>query len=161
MEYKDIRPTIKSGDLIAWSSGHGWQVNIVRIFTRSEYNHVGIAWVVDDRVFVVEAVPGDGIRVALLSEHRPFYHVSHGDAFVWTADMERFMLSKVGEKYSKWEAILGFFNKTSNNARWECAELVRETYAVTDKYITCTHATPAEIVEYCMKQYRSAIVRVG
>lgn len=161
MEYKDIRPTIKSGDLIAWSSGKGIQVNIIRIFTRSEYTHVGIAWVVDGRIFVVEAVPSDGICITVLSEHQPFYHVSHGDAFKWTADMERFMLSKVGEEYSRWEAILGFFNKTRDNGIWECAELVRETYSITDGCIDRIPATPTKMVEYCMKHYHSAIVRVG
>jgi hypothetical protein len=159
MNYQDLRSRIKSGDLIAWSSSRGLQVNLIRIFTRCQYTHVGIAWVVDDRVFVIEAVPGDGVRVNPLSTHLPFYHVSNGSG-VWTPEMERFALSKVGETYSKWEAILGFFGKTRNNGKWECAELVKETFAIADKWIDEIKETPAEVVEYFMHQYNSTMTKV-
>ena len=60
-KYSEYRDQIKSGDLLAWShrgfrSWHDFKVQAVRLFTQSEYSHVGIAWVVGGRVFVIEAV---------------------------------------------------------------------------------------------------------
>ncbi|PHX98297.1 MAG: hypothetical protein CK529_13670 [Rhodospirillaceae bacterium] len=61
MIYNAARPSVRSGDLIAQSGGswldwHGIKINLVRMFTRSTYSHVGVAWVVGGRVFMLEAV---------------------------------------------------------------------------------------------------------
>jgi len=60
MKYSEVRDTIKSGDLLAWSH-RGWRtwydikIQAVRFFTQSEFSHVGVAWAVGGRVFVLEA----------------------------------------------------------------------------------------------------------
>ena len=59
--YQEVRSSIKSGDLLFWShrelkSWYDLKVQIVRMVTRSEYSHVGVAWVTGGRVFALEAV---------------------------------------------------------------------------------------------------------
>ena len=51
MKYEDVRPTITSGDIVAfthtgWSSWSDIESQIVRMATRSEFSHVAMAWVV-------------------------------------------------------------------------------------------------------------------
>jgi hypothetical protein len=114
-EYKDLRSTIKSGDIVAWSHN-----GIVRLFTGSEYSHVGTAWVVGERVFVIEAVQ-PMVRIYPLSKLLPFYHISSlGD---WTQEAEEFALSQVGTNYSVMDAIRSYFGKISPDGNWQCAEL--------------------------------------
>ena len=60
MDYSEYHSNISSGDLIVFSatkirSTYDLLSYIVRIFTMSEYNHVGIAWVIGDRNLIVEA----------------------------------------------------------------------------------------------------------
>src|ERR1035437_8655651 len=70
---------IKSGDLIAWTH-KGWsplydiEMQIIRLATRSEYIHVGTAWIAQERVFVIEAVM-PCVRIFPLSYLVPFYLV--------------------------------------------------------------------------------------
>jgi hypothetical protein len=52
MQYADIRPQIKSGDLIAlhhddWGSLYDLQIQAVQTFTQSEYCHVAPVWVAE------------------------------------------------------------------------------------------------------------------
>lgn len=126
MNYSDIRLKIKSGDLLAWShrSWKSWndiKIQIIRFFTQSEYSHVGIAWVIGGRVFVLEAVI-PLIRIYPLSKSGEFYHIPLNCD--WTDTVEEFALSHVGEEYSTLEAIKAFFGKVSHDSKWECAEYV-------------------------------------
>lgn len=129
MKYDDIRSTIKSGDVLAWThkewgSWNDFQIQFVRMFTRSEYSHVGVAWVVGDRVFVIEAVVPK-VRVFSLSDATPFYLLPCGVTY-WNDEIAKKALSFVGQKYSKWQAILGALNKLrcGKDESWQCAELV-------------------------------------
>ncbi|MDD4242703.1 MAG: hypothetical protein PHG08_00180 [Bacilli bacterium] len=131
MKYNDIRSKIKSGDVLAWThkewgSWYNLQIQAVRMFTRSEFSHVGIAWVVDERVFVIEAVVPK-VRVYLLSDEVPCYWMPCGESY-WNEIVEKTSLSYVGQKYSKWQAILAAINKLKCgvDAKWECAELVNK-----------------------------------
>lgn len=125
MFYADARERIKSGDLLAWTHT-GWgswtaiKMQIVRIFTRSEYSHVGIAWTVAGRVFVLEASTG-GVRIYPLSEKPSFWWVSLPELRIGA---EEYALSKVGERYSYWQAITGFLKtlKPGADRSWQCAE---------------------------------------
>ena len=71
MNYTDIRDQIKTGDLIGfthkgWLGWYNFKVQMVRMFTRSEYSHVAIAYVMNDRIFILEAV-GAEVRLFPLS----------------------------------------------------------------------------------------------
>ena len=125
MNYQTIRPTIKSGDVLAWShiglgSWYEFKIWMVRLFMRSEYSHVGTAWVVGNRVFVIEAVM-PLVRIYPLSSLGDFYHLSMNAP--WKPDTEALALSYVGHEYSQLQAIQAPFVKPKQDKLWECAEL--------------------------------------
>lgn len=156
MKYIDVRNQIKSGDILAWSHG-GWsswydiQVSIVRMFTQSEYSHVGIAWVIGGRVFIIEAV-GSGVRIFPLSREIPFYWIPQGEADYWNDAVEEHMLSRIGDKYSKWDAILAFFGKLNigSNNSWQCAELTIDYMKFVGMLVIDIDATPSAVVNYLL-----------
>jgi hypothetical protein len=155
MKYNEVRPNIHSGDVLAWShktwgSFYDLQVQAIRIFTRSEYNHIGIAWVVGDRVFVIEAVEPE-VRIYPLSVQTPFYWVPCGAAY-WDKPTQEYALSKIGEKYSKIEAIKGFFDilTVGKDAKWQCAELVNSVLKESRMLSITTKSTPAALIESLM-----------
>lgn len=164
MKYVDIRPQIKSGDVLAWSEG-GWtnmhdiQVSLVRMFTQSEYSHVGMAYVVGGRVFVVEAVC-PLIRIFPLSKLTPFYYMPTPKSW-WTDETEATLLSRVGLPYSKWEAIRSFFTKdTDGQSVWECAKLVNKTLIEFDSGFDHIHDTPTATVKYLQAAHSLPIMYV-
>lgn len=151
MKYADMRDNIKSGDVLAWShrSWKTWydiKIQLVRFFTQSEYCHVGVAWVIAGRVFVIESVIPK-IRIVPLSNELPFYWVPMSAP--WKPETEEFAMSLVGVgTYSQLEAIAaGMGQQTSESSgKWECAKFVqacltRDGFAVGD-----VHATPTDLV---------------
>lgn len=123
MEYKDIRSEIKSGDLIAfshgsWTSFSGFLTNIVRIFTRSTYSHVGVAWVIDNRVFVFEAVK-PLTRLYPLSLMGDFYWIP--TKANWNGKAETFAIENMGVEYSNMACIEAFAKELDKDDVRECA----------------------------------------
>lgn len=151
--YAQQRYQIRSGDLLAWGhdafrTWHDIEVQAVRMFTRSEYAHVGCAWVVGGRVLVIEAVVPQ-VRIFPLSRLLPAYWLAEEPRKAWTDENEELALSKIGEAYSKWEAIGAFFGKvaTGANTSWQCAEIA--------SYIRGTNAlnpTPTALVADAMQR---------
>lgn len=123
--YKEYRENIKSGDLLAWSH-RGWnswsdiKIQIVRIFRRSEYSHVGTAWMVGNRVFVIEAVEPCA-RVYPLSKLGNFYHCPLNAP--WSASTEEAALSYIGSEYKQLQAIKANFRPLGKGNVSECAAL--------------------------------------
>lgn len=145
MKYLDARPLIQSGDVLFWThrplrSWYDLQIQLVRMFTRSEWSHTGLAWAVGGRLFVLEAV-SQGVRIFPLSRAGDFTWVQRGG---FTVDQEEFALAHVGEPYSKWDAIRAFFGASNDqDAHWSCSEYVCATLgiAIQDK-------TPAELMRH-------------
>jgi hypothetical protein len=128
VNYAAIRPRVRSGDLLAWShrGWHSWydvQVQLVRLATRSEYCHVGVAWRVGGRLLVLEAVSA-GVRLYPLSRLVPFYWLRISGPSRWTVEVERWALERVGQPYSRWQAVLGWLGmlRSGADSRWQCAE---------------------------------------
>jgi hypothetical protein len=126
VNYSAARADIKSGDLLVWSH-RGWnslydaKVQAVRFFTKSEYSHVGVAWVVGGRVLVIEAVIPK-VRIYPLSRLGSFYHVP---GFIqWTPETEEKALGFVGADYSQLEAVAAFFGISLEKDKQQCAKLV-------------------------------------
>lgn len=130
MQYADHRSRIRSGDLLAWSHRGGWfdswhsfKIRTVRLFTMSEYSHVGIALVMGGRVWVLEAVT-PLVRMVPLSGCLPCYHVTTNATM--TAKARDYALSFVGNKqyeYSQAEAALAAMGKnTRDNGAIQCCE---------------------------------------
>jgi hypothetical protein len=124
--YPTYRKEIKSGDILAWShrgwkSFHDFKIQMVRAFTRSEYSHVGIAWVVGGRVFVIEAIEPCA-RIYPLSRAGSFYHIPlNAD---WKPSTEEIALSYIGADYKQLDAVKAFFKPLGKNSTSECAALV-------------------------------------
>lgn len=131
MKYAAIRNRIQSGDLIAlthtkWGSLYDLQVQVVRTVQQSEYSHIGIAYVMGGRVWLIESVD-PLIRMVPLSNlaDEGFYLIPTESPISYAELI--FALSEIGVgRYSKWEAIKAFFHKIAigKNAVWECAEFV-------------------------------------
>lgn len=153
MKYADIRPTIRSGDLLAWSHREPWyrswydfKISMVRMFTRSEFSHTGTAWVVGDRVLVIEAVT-PLVRIFPASKLLPFYHLPLNAK--WSDDALEYALSKIGEPYSQLQAVQAFFRIPKEDSLWECAELTR-LIALRDGIDLGVSATPSSVVNTAM-----------
>lgn len=153
MQYKDVRSDIKSGDILAWThrgfgSWYAIKIQAVRFFTRSEYSHVGVAWVVGGRVLVIEAVTPLA-RIFPLSKLGDFYRLT--PEINWTTEVETFALSHVGQKYSQWQAVKAFFGLTSEaDGLAQCAELVRGILRASGDPAD-VDATPSEVVNYLLE----------
>lgn len=125
-KYSEYRSKIKTGDLLAfghegWGSWQDIKVQLIRIFTRSEYSHVGVAYVMGGRVWIVEAVVPQA-RIYPLSKRGSFYHIPMG-LKVNKPQTEK-MLSYIGSKYSQWQALKAFFKDLGQGNTSECAALV-------------------------------------
>lgn len=148
MLYVDARPLIRSGDLLAFSGGSwatwsGIKVNIVRMFTRSTYSHVGLAWVIGGRVFVLEAVKPT-LRIYPLSQCSDFFLLSLKAP--WRDLTEAFALKQIGVPYSEWVALQAFFRPLDKGNVQQCAAYVRETLLV-DGIDLGDRSTPDAVVE--------------
>lgn len=129
LKYLEYRSNIRSGDILVWSKRKLTTINdlfgwLVRLFTQSEYNHVGIAWVYNDRVFVLDAVI-PYIRIIPLSNVVPFYIIPMDIELNKESEYFAFNLIGIG-KYSISEAIKAYFDSNTLNEKWQCVEFVKE-----------------------------------
>jgi hypothetical protein len=149
MLYREARPAIKSGDLLAWSH-RGWRswydikIQLVRFFTQSEFSHVGVAWVVGGRVLVIEAVVPK-VRIYPLSKLGTFYLIP---GFIdWTPETEEDALSFIGTDYSQLEALAAFFNTSVDLQSMQCAKLVSRI-----RTKNLANPTPSEVVNVALSE---------
>lgn len=146
-DYATYRNTIRSGDLLAWShrrfrTWHDFKIAIVRMATRSEYSHVGVAWVIGGRVFVIEAVEPMA-RIYPLGKLGDFYHCPL--AVDWDDRIEEAAIGHVGAEYRQLEAIRLYFAAREAGNVSECAALVLEILMSAGINLG-TRATPDAVV---------------
>lgn len=151
-QYEAYKHNIKTGDLIAWRTNGVKSLadiipNIVSYGTKSPFYHVGTAYVVGGRYFVVEAMPL-AVRIYPLSLKPAFIHypvdIEH------TEEMEKELMLRVGEPYSLWNALLTAFKSTTatpSKPAWQCALLYRWYLQSSGKEVP-TLSTPGEVVEF-------------
>ena len=159
MKYSEAKPKIKSGDLLAWShkkwgSWYDFQIQMVRAFTQSDYCHVGIAWCIAGRTFVIEAV-GSGVRIFPLSHAESFYWVPL--PVEWSEKVEEFALSTIGEPYSKIECFKAFFGmelEETKERTWECAELAMAILGQAGCKLNVS-PTPSKVVQAALEKGNS------
>lgn len=161
MIYADARPGIRSGDLLAFSHGSwrtwdGIRTNLVRIFTRSTYSHVGVAWVVAGRVFILEAVKPK-LRIFPLSQSGGFYLL--GLKAPWEPATETFALSCVGTRYSDEAAIDGFLDRLQPHSVQQCSAYAMEVLA-RDGIDLGPRATPDAVVQAALERLGAELVFV-
>ena len=126
MKYSEARSLIRSGDPIGythrapmWKSWYDFKIGCIRMFTKSRYSHVGVAWVVGDRVFLLEAVTA-GVRNFPISLTGDFDWISRD---TWSEDYLSRALSVMGQRYSQLEAIRAPFKPLNMESQeWQCAK---------------------------------------
>lgn len=153
MKYLEARDLIESGDLLVWShkpwnSWHDFKVQMVRLFTRSEYSHTGTAYRMGGRVWVLEAVKPYP-RMIPLSNVLPCYWMPLSAS--WKEETEKFALSLIGKQnayYSELEAVYGFFGGVvpGKNDSWMCAEMTW-VIANKDEITLGNKLTPSALVQ--------------
>jgi len=149
MYYRQARNRIRTGDLLFWS-GNDLVSTAIKLATRSEYTHVGMAWVTSGRVFVLEAYP-PSVRIMPLGTKAPFYWVS---MFGLSDDAVSFAMKHVGDPYSKLDAIKAYFKMRLPRGSWECAEYVAKIYAHDGLPMTLDKYTPADVMNWCKSLVR-------
>lgn len=160
MNYKDIRSQIKTGDVIAWGPKNsntlsGLAGHIVRIGTRSEYSHIGIAFVIGERVLVLESMRA-GVRLFPLSLDIPFYWIPVYK--YWNDGLTEAAFSKFGQKYSIWDGVKSIFQKITPGAdnRWECAEFVQWLLQL-GKHDISVKNLPTDIIKWLQENKSSPV----
>ena len=146
--YENFRPKIRSGDLLAWS-GNRAVSRFIRGWTGATYSHVGIAWVVGGRVFVIEAKEFRGVDVRLLSSTLPCYWIPTG--VEWTDSIEEEVLSHLNAKYSYMDALRAGFGFAPKYVGWQCAEFAAYVLNFAGFQIDLRFDTPAELVAVAMR----------
>ena len=125
-QYADYRHKLRSGDILAyshegWKSFKDFKTQMVRVFTRSTYSHVGIVVEIAGRYFILENVVPYA-RLYPISMSGSFYHLPMN--IDWTPELEAKAFSYIGYPYSQWRAIKAFFKNLGRGDSSECAALV-------------------------------------
>jgi hypothetical protein len=123
MKYATIRPYIKSGDLLFFR-GTGLMAWLVRVWTNSDYSHVGMAWRIGGRILILECRPTHGgvtISRALSDELGDKITVVSTYAN-WNSGSEERALEYLGKSYGWWSAIRGGFGYAPTSKSVDCAE---------------------------------------
>lgn len=149
LEFGDI----KTGDLLAWSaspSGEDIWIKLVRLLTMSNFGHVSVAWVIDGRLFHVEAVIPK-IQIKEIPKDSQFYYVPMPLSRSSGADMT-FFNDKVGMRYSFMDALRAFLGLTTkSDDHWQCAELVHAYYESKGVTLNARSMTPTNIVDAALE----------
>jgi uncharacterized protein YycO len=164
VKYDAARELMATGDLLAWSHRpwHSWydfQIQMVRMFTQSEYSHVGVAWVTEGRVFVIEAV-SRGVCITPLSNTGEFYWVPcQHEAKNMTID---WLMQQVGKPYkNKLQMVMDFFTgkPTKQVDRFQCSELANEFYSNSGLFLNAEN-TPSSIVNAALRMWNTSLVLI-
>ena len=151
MNYADARNHIKSGDILAFR-GRGPIAWIIRRVTGGSHTHVGVAWWLHNRLFVLEAVEGAGVQLRAASALGKFDWLPTG--LSWTNDVEVFALSMLGKPYSYLEAIGAGLGFEVSQDGFICSEYVAEIFrlaGVLDEQLA-NAPTPTDLVQYSLDQ---------
>lgn len=131
MKYSECRDEIQAGDLVVfthykWASLYDIQVQLVRLFSLTEYTHVGVIVKIGNRLFIAESV-SPVVRLVPLSNfaEEGFFVIPTRNPM--TDEELEYLLKHVGKaKYSKWQAIKAWLNDLDigKDGEFECAEYV-------------------------------------
>jgi hypothetical protein len=150
MKYAEARDLINDGDILLYGNDGTLISRVISWWTKSEFTHVGMAYRLGQRIFVIEAYPGQGVRMEPLSLRIPKKVKRMG--FVWTDLADGIAMNDMMKPYSKWEASLaglGFRTKDSNG-RYICTKYVAEICKALGFEFECDY-TPAAFDAYLSK----------
>jgi hypothetical protein len=156
--YEDCRDSLESGDLVffshyKWASLYDAQVMLVRLFSFTEYTHVGVVVKIAGRVFIAESVSPLARLVPLSNFAKDGFYIVPTRTPMQDVEME-YLMSHIGKgKYSKWQAILAYLDKLEIGADdvLECAE-----YVITARRLSGLdlggRATPAAVLKEALNK---------
>ena len=177
IKYEDIRPEIKTGDVIAFS-GNGLTSSVIKLVTRSDISHVGIVLskAEDGRIYIIEstsllttpdAVTGElhkGVQIQYLSDRiRDYdgevYHVPLIKNLKNPNDMIAWLIQKHEEQipYDTMQAIgsaLDIFIRLHNEEDFSslfCSELITKALqlgGVVPKSINASEMHPEDVMQF-------------
>ena len=127
--YKTQKPKIRHGDTFATASPALFS-RLIRFFTRSKVSHVGVFLIICDRVFVVEALEGRGVRMMLASKRfkkEKFVLLRGGEV------RTKFVLDCVGDKYDLFGALVAMFWDTKSAQRF-CSEAQKNFVNISERF---------------------------
>lgn len=152
MDYHNTcnRSEIKSGDLIAWTSLSSFYLKVVRLFTFSEYTHVGIAVVDDDGTIHVVEATRPRVIMNKLDDRMPIYHIPM--KVDMTKEAKELLQSYIGKKYSVLQAALSYINIHIDDDKWYCTELAYDFYSKLG-YKFKKRLTPTKLIKEAVSKY--------
>lgn len=131
MKYSEFKKVCQAGDIIAvshqeWNTISDIESQIVRMATESEYSHVCVVLDNDGNTpTILEAiVPSVKVNPVERYLDNGFYWIHMPDKPMVDAERE-YGLSKVGQAYSKPEAIAGYLKllNIGSDKLWQCSEI--------------------------------------
>lgn len=151
---------VSSGDLLVWSSDLNRSFfslsNIVRIFTVSDFCHVGIALKNEKGLFVVEAdIPE--VKLRQVKDYSNCYCVPMN--IRWSDKTHNLLLENLKEEYSISQAILSPWKKPFKDDKWQCVEFVINFYKKNQIDINCVY-TPSSLVKEILNLPNSYLFKV-
>lgn len=156
--YKLARADIKSGDLLAWE-GRSIFALAIKLWTRSPITHVGIAWVHQDRVFVLEAREHKGVRMNALSRAGDFIHIpTDGN---WDDRVEAIAFEPMGLPYSWGDIVSVVLKRKLKAPGYICSEYAHMILSEMSFDLTYTAPTPGAVVEAVLQQIKGSPVKVS
>lgn len=159
MIYSKAKTNIKTGDALffsggSWKSWYGIQIMMVRMFKPSKWSHVGMAWVANGRIFIMEAV-GSGIRLYPLSMEIPFGWVSKEKELSQNA--LEWAFQRIGVKYPpKWKMVLskGLGLKINLRGSMDCSDYFLNILRQDGIFLECD-VDPTSICDRVMEDWGS------
>jgi uncharacterized protein YycO len=157
--YGGARGDFRVGDVLLFR-GRGLASQVIRLFTRSPYSHVGLVFLYQGRVYCLEAV-GVGVRLILMSEVMRRYHGGIDYYQVARAAPEQrdgviaFCFQQLGKLYDR-PGIVRFlvailFNRkpaVRADQAWFCSELVAAAYrahGLALAPVSASYTSPADL----------------
>ena len=161
MKYSLERSRIKTGDALFfsggnWKSWYGIQIMLVRMFKPSKFSHVGMAWVANNRVFIMEAV-GSGVRLFPLSQDLPANYISRPTEL--SEEALEYAFGKLGVKYpAKWKMFFnkGLGSKFDLDGRMDCSDFFLAILDSDNEVLQCA-ADPSSICDELMNRWGALI----
>jgi hypothetical protein len=133
MRYEEVRPLVKNGDVVFFSSHRSlgdwlikqWSELVVKGLTKGVYSHVGQAYWLGPRLFLLEASFEGGVRMVPMSMRQPDKIVEM--KLNWGSPTESVAFENMGKKYGKWEAVsAGLGMRELHNNEFICTEYVAD-----------------------------------
>ena len=159
---KSTPDTIKTGDMIAWDyypySGFSNRlIKTIASMTKAPFGHVGVAWRLQNELFVVEAtIPR--IQVMWLGGHKNYCYLPMNIDPPPVAI--EFLKSKVGLEYSLMDAARSYLGKVvEDDDRYQCAEFTSEFYQTAGLELD-TDGSLNALIESCLQHNGRKIFRV-